>query len=242
MKTDKKKNTGRSKHKTKNRAPYIGMAVAAFVGCVGFVTITRMADLSLRMKNSTPYVLPTPGSLTEPGEELATAAPVMASIAEKNSFLLTPTPSVEPVVSVAAKQKPPSLIMPSAGSIMTAFSGDSLVHSKTMGDWRVHNGIDIQSDSGAEVTAAAAGIIERAYKDLQMGYTIVVSHEGNCKTIYQNLASVEMVKVGDSVVQGQGIGAVGNSASAEMLEDSHLHFAVQIDDVYQNPMDYMQSQ
>ena len=39
--------------------------------------------------------------------------------------------------------------------VLNSYSGDELVYSKTLGDWRTHNGVDYAASRGAEVTASA---------------------------------------------------------------------------------------
>ena len=40
---------------------------------------------------------------------------------------------------------------------MNAYSGDELVYSSTLGDWRTHNGVDYACAQDAQVCAPAAG-------------------------------------------------------------------------------------
>ena len=142
-------------------------------------------------------------------------------------------------MAVAAKPDTVSLILPAKGNLLKPFSADELYYSKTLGDWRSHNGIDIEADQVAEVLAAADGVIEKAFCDAQMGYTIIIRHNDTYQTVYQNLASCEMVKPGQTVTQGQCIAAVGNSAKAELLDESHLHFALMANGNFQNPMEFI---
>ena len=58
--------------------------------------------------------------------------------------------------------------------------------------------------------------------------------------MYQNLASVNMVEVGMQVTAGQAIGAVGNSAAAELLEESHLHFALLAEESFVDPIPFIE--
>lgn len=241
MKKRSKKNKSKETRgaSTIKKASYIGAGVAAVVGLIGLVTVLRISDIHLTLEENPSVTATSPSPLTTlPQTPVSTAKPTPAAAAET-----MPTASPEPVApavaAVAAQPEPPSLVMPAEGEVIMPFSAERLIKSKTMGDWRVHSGIDIRAAAGAEVKAAADGVVERAYQDPQMGFTIILAHDGAFKTVYQNLASVEMVKVGDTLTQGQGIAAVGNSAAAEMLEESHLHFAVLEGTSYQDPMDYI---
>ena len=56
--------------------------------------------------------------------------------------------------------------------------------------------------------------------------TIVVEHQNGFTTVYSNLLSAEFVVEGENVKSGQTLGTVGNSATFEILDDSHLHFEI----------------
>ena len=42
----------------------------------------------------------------------------------------------------AASSAAPASTQPFSGRVLNAYSGDELVYSKTLGDWRTHNGVD----------------------------------------------------------------------------------------------------
>lgn len=144
---------------------------------------------------------------------------------------------------VAQAEVPPSLlpefIMPTIGDVAKKFSIDALVFSNTMEDYRTHNGIDICAAMGEAVMAAADGVVLEVYEHPMMGNTVVISHDGDAKTVYQNLADEIPVFVGDTVKSGEIIGAVGDSAIIEIAEEPHLHFEMTVGGEYQNPLDYI---
>ena len=115
------------------------------------------------------------------------------------------------------------------GAITAPFSGDELVRSKTMGDWRIHQGVDIKGELGEEVRAIASGKVLRVETDSMMGNTVTVEHSGGLISIYANLADDIMLKVGDEVKNGDVIGKIGNSSLCECLEETHLHLEVHRD-------------
>ena len=136
-------------------------------------------------------------------------------------------------------EKPPTFIMPTIGDVSKKFSIDALVFSNTMEDYRTHNGIDICANIGDGVMAAADGVVTEIYEHPMMGNTVVVSHEGDVKSVYQNLAEEIAVSVGDTVKCGEIIGAVGDSALIEVAEEPHLHFEMTVGAEYKNPLDYI---
>ena len=45
------------------------------------------------------------------------------------------------------------------GQVLRGFSGDTLIQDETMGDWRVHSGVDIACEDGGQVTAIGDGTV-----------------------------------------------------------------------------------
>ena len=133
-----------------------------------------------------------------------------------------------------------SFIAPTAGTVAKEHSLEIPVFSLTLGEWRVHTGIDISCEEGAGVFASEAGIVTGIYNDPMLGYTVEITHRGDLKTRYSNLSSdVGDLKVGDEVSLGDKIGVVGDSSLSELAEEPHLHFEVLLKDVKVNPMDYI---
>ncbi len=48
----------------------------------------------------------------------------------------------------AASSAAPASTQPFSGRVLNAYSGDELVYSKTLGDWRTHNGVDYACAEG----------------------------------------------------------------------------------------------
>ena len=101
-----------------------------------------------------------------------------------------------------------------------------------------HMGIDIGSVGyTTPVGAAAAGVVTVATRSGGAGNYVAVSHGNGVVTLYMHLSSIS-VSVGDSVSQGQTLGITGSTGNST---GPHLHFAVQIDGSYVNPMNYLPS-
>ncbi len=131
------------------------------------------------------------------------------------------------------------LIMPVFGEITFEYAKDKLLYSRTLEEWRTHEGLDIGADRGDAVKAAAAGVVSAIKNDPRYGVVIVIDHENGLKTVYANLASDEAVAVNQKVEQGEVIGSIGDTASFESIEQSHLHFEVLIDDIAVDPLAYL---
>ena len=133
-----------------------------------------------------------------------------------------------------------SFIAPVSGTVAKEHSLEIPVFSLTLGEWRVHTGIDISCEEGAGVYASEAGIVTGIYSDPMLGFTVEITHRENMKTRYSNLASdIGELKVGDEVCLGDKIGVVGDTSLSELAEEPHLHFEVLLKDVKVNPMDYI---
>ena len=233
----KKKIKKQNKKNLAAKLSYISVGLAATCLVVGVVSALRIFEYTENAVHQTPMPIPSAAPVfaqtpaperVKPTAPVATKAPVETAIPE-------------PDVTAVFKKKEPFVIrFPLEGDILQAFSMDKLLYSKSMGDWRVHNGIDIACNTGTEVKAAASGTVEKLFKDALLGYTVVLSHEGEYETWYQNLASTEMLSVGQKVEQGACIGAVGDSAPSEMLEEAHMHFAVKEGETFVNPLDFIE--
>ena len=142
------------------------------------------------------------------------------------------------------KEEPEAIAFtaPTSGSIMKSHSVETPVFSQTLGDWRVHTGIDIAAEIGADVKAVAGGTVTAVRNDHFMGKTVEVTHDGGIVSVYSNLASEVAVKVGDAVNAGDKLGAVGDTSLTELADESHLHFEILVSGVSVNPLDYISDQ
>lgn len=128
--------------------------------------------------------------------------------------------------AVAEEEVPSLVVSPLEGEVLTVFSVDELLYNETLGDWRIHDGVDISAKPGTTVLAACAGTVYAVEDDTMMGTTVVISHADGYQTTYANLQETPTVEIGDSVSAGQIIGAVGTTAMAESSQNPHLHFSV----------------
>lgn len=130
--------------------------------------------------------------------------------------------------------------MPAAGEIVKVHSLDTPVFSATLGDWRIHKGVDISCEAGTEVYSVAKGEVSAIYQDPFLGRTVEITHEGGIKSVYSNLGNENVaVNVGDKIDGGTLIGVVGDTSLTELADESHLHFEMKLDDVSVNPLDYI---
>lgn len=119
-----------------------------------------------------------------------------------------------------------SWILPVKGEILTEFSIDKLVFSQTLEEWRAHPGLDIKAKLGDKVKAPGDGLIKEVKDDDLWGITIIIDHGNGMESRISNLGTMEMVKEGLEVKQGDVISTVGDTAVIEMSMASHVHYEV----------------
>ncbi|MBQ4051794.1 MAG: M23 family metallopeptidase [Oscillospiraceae bacterium] len=116
------------------------------------------------------------------------------------------------------------------GKITNPYSGGELVKSRTLGEWRTHDGIDISAAEGDAVKAAADGVVKDVRKDNRWGWTIEIEHGGAADDVivalYCGLDEAVKAAVGQQVKQGDVIGKVGNSSVMEASEEPHIHLGM----------------
>lgn len=117
-----------------------------------------------------------------------------------------------------------NFIMPVDGEIIKGFAKDTLIYSVTLEEWTTHLGIDIAAEKTSVVKSSEAGTIKSIKNDPRYGLTVVIEHNSGYETVYSNLLTSEFIVEGEVVEQNQSIGTVGNTASFESLDESHLHF------------------
>lgn len=150
-----------------------------------------------------------------------------------------PSDIIEPDLQAIKNAAVFSLIYPVDGEIELPYSPDTLLYSKTLKEWTTHNGIDIRASRGTPVKSAETGTVENITESADKGIEITISHGNGYKTIYANLSSNEMVKIGQSVEKAQVISGIGNTSSFEYYEPDHLHFEVIKDGKHINPVDVL---
>lgn len=204
----------------KSRSPWkkVGYYVVA-AACVGAIAL--VSYLSYRTLNNKPAPEPEP-EITNPVDTTKN------DVVEQNDQKPEPeTPKeVETTTDapdVTVSQKP--YIMPvTNGNITAVFSIDVPVYSQTLGDWRIHDGIDVSAPLGTEVVAVNDGIVESIECHDLYGITVVLKHTDGKKTTYSNLEDSIELEEGQVIEQGNIVGKIGQTAVFEIAEGPHLHF------------------
>lgn len=130
-------------------------------------------------------------------------------------------------------------IAPVKGKIQMKYSMDMPIYSKTLDQYMTHSGIDIAAPLSTKVKAIAGGTVTKVSEDDRYGTTVEITHGNGIVSIYSNLAQQGTAEAGDVVKQGEIIGAIGETALFETLEESHLHLEMTRDSAYVNPTEYI---
>ena len=143
--------------------------------------------------------------------------------------------------TVADPTEPEAMLtLPVEGLLFKGHDATIQVYSNTMGDYRVHLGVDIATPPEAPVFAAADGTVEKIWEDSMMGTCVAITHKDETVSIYKNLAKelAEGIAAGATVKQGDEIGRVGDTAVVEMADEPHLHFEVTVKGLSVDPLDF----
>lgn len=165
--------------------------------------------------------------------------PVLATQPQTQPSTAATTPATQATTPAPTERKPMKTVSPVSGETIHGYSMEALSYNQTTRDWRVHNGVDLAAEPGAQVLAAAEGEVYTVYDDDALGYTVVIRHDGGYTTRYSSLTEDVAVQAGDSVQAGQVIGYAGDSAIVETSLGSHVHFSVSYNDAPMDPGEFL---
>ena len=100
-----------------------------------------------------------------------------------------------------------------------------------------HDGIDFAGPSGSSVVAVATGIVTVAGPKIGYGNLVEINHGNGYVTRYGHNERIT-VKVGDRVIKGQQIAAVGSTGRST---GPHVHFEVALNGRPVNPARYIEA-
>lgn len=100
---------------------------------------------------------------------------------------------------------------------------------------RMHYGLDYAAPTGTPIYAADGGTVTSAGWSGAYGYTIVIDHGANKKTLYAHCSRL-FVSAGSKVYKGQHIAAVGSTGRST---GPHCHFEIFINGANVNPSYYV---
>jgi murein DD-endopeptidase MepM/ murein hydrolase activator NlpD len=101
-------------------------------------------------------------------------------------------------------------------------------------EYRPHAGVDLAAEYGTPVKAIADGRIETAGWCGELGRCVKIDHDGAMVSIYGHLSAITPgLEPGNQVHIGELIGRVGSSG---LSTGSHLHFAIEKNGQFVNPL------
>lgn len=220
-----------------NRTVYLTVAVLLIVLAVA-VAMTSAANKARRGQagnTNTPVT-------TSPTPEITSPKPEITSPKEENTNppAETQTPESTKHNDVTASSVVPTLSLPTIGHLGKEHDPTVQVFSNTLGEWRVHLGIDIMTEAAAPVYPAAKGKIKQISDDPMWGKCIWIEHDGEAVSVYRGLADElpEGIEVGINVNEDTLIGAVGEGGVLELADEPHLHFEMKIKGADVDPIEY----
>ena len=98
--------------------------------------------------------------------------------------------------------------------------------------WRAHLGVDYAAPTGTPVRSVGDGVVEFAGVQNGFGNVVIVKHGGSNITVYAHLSRI-LVRQGQSIGQGQNVGAVGQTGWAT---GPHLHCEFRVNGAYRDPL------
>ena len=216
-----------------NRTVYLTVAVLLIVLAVA-VAMTSAANKARRgqANNTDPAITTT--------KTPETKSPITEKTPEDDQTEETKAPETTVNNDVTASAEIPTLSLPTVGYLGKEHDPTVQVFSNTLGEWRVHLGIDIVTEAAAPVYPAAKGKIKQISDDPMWGKCIWIEHEGDAVSVYRGLAD-ELpagIEVGVSVTEDTLIGAVGEGGVLELADEPHLHFEMKVKGADVDPIEY----
>ncbi|MDO4269566.1 MAG: peptidoglycan DD-metalloendopeptidase family protein [Eubacteriales bacterium] len=166
---------------------------------------------------TTPIIAP-----TEALPDLSTEQPVVSEQPEPAEPADAPAEPAEHPVDTSVTVSAPVYVRPTAGAVITPFSGDELLFQPTFGDWRAHAGTDFAADAGEGVLSLTDGTVQDVFEDTLFGTCVTVSHDADLMTTYRGLTDVR-VTAGQAVSAGEALGACAETIDAEAALGTHIH-------------------
>lgn len=154
------------------------------------------------------------------------------------------TKEIQQTAQPAKKNEQPVFASPLEGDtkVVLAYSTDHAIYDPTLEQYRTNASVSLSAKKGTEVKAAADGVVQEVKKDAQAGNTVTIAHGENWLTTYGQLEDAVAVKEGESVKQGQRIGAVAAPTKYGVALGDHLDFAMEQNGEPQNPTEKIETE
>lgn len=98
-----------------------------------------------------------------------------------------------------------------------------------------HTGLDIGATEGTDISVIADGVVTYAAYNGSYGNLVKIDHGNGVESWYAHTSQM-YVEVGDTVLSGDIIAAVGSTGNST---GSHLHIEIRVNDVTVDPEEYL---
>ena len=125
--------------------------------------------------------------------------------------------------------------LPLGTEILKDYSHGEMVSSKTMGDWRVHGGIDFTGSENSQVLAIQSGTVKAVYEDEMWGTVVEIDHGNTMTAKYCGLKKGTTPQEGARVKNGEEIGFLAQ-IPVEAADGLHLHLEITVNGSTVDPL------
>lgn len=129
--------------------------------------------------------------------------------------------------------------LPFGSEIIKDYSNMSPVYSKTLGDWRTHNGIDFSGEAGGAVVAISYGEVISIYDDALFGTCVLIDHGNGVTAKYCGLNKDTLTVKENSTVNIEDVIGYLGEIPCEKSEGAHLHFEITHNGEIVEPLELM---
>ena len=129
--------------------------------------------------------------------------------------------------------------LPFGNQIIKDYSNMNPVYSKTLGDWRTHNGIDFSGEAGGAVVAISYGEVISIYEDTLFGTCVLIDHGNGVTAKYCGLNKDTLNVREHSAVNSEDIIGYLGEIPCEKQEGAHLHFEITHNGELVEPLELM---
>lgn len=215
--------------KTKPIYPVLALCLIA----IGVAAYASNKGLPAENEGVTPLTPTTEARTEVPTDEVRGDVTGMPD--ERKQTTAVPTTEAKTEPKTEPETKPTYFSLPLGTAIAFDYSHGELVYSKTMNDWRVHNGVDFSGKVGDSVKAIADGVVEAVFDDELWGTVVVIDHGGEVMAKYCGFGKGSTVKKGDKVKLNDTIGNLGTVPCEEAL-GPHIHLEIAVNGEIKDPL------
>ena len=137
--------------------------------------------------------------------------------------------------------KSAGLVWPISGKVVIPYSPDHGVFYQTLQQFSSSEAVVLSSAVGAEVKAAAKGVVTSIEEDVRTGTTITLALGNDTSLVYGQLKLSDL-KEGDVVEAGECIGTVAEPTRYYAVEGPNLYFQVMEGEESIDPMALLQDE